>query len=146
MGIDIMSVPTCASAAATIVRSSNSNSVSVFMAGFAVGLLITVGAFVAHAKGARRRKRVGESFEATMGSNGFSMPVGDDPQAISVDVLGLGMGFEDQASYLRQVEHLAPGIGGIESHAVPFADTTGTSRSVREVLSRRLGVSPVISS
>ena len=79
-----------------------------------------------------------------MGPTEFSMPVGDDPQAV-VDVLGLGMASEDQAASLRQVERLALGIeGDVEglespkSYEAPADDAAGASHSVREVLSRRL--------
>lgn len=144
MGIGIISAPTCAYAVTTAVTPFNSNAVSAFAAGFVVGFLITAGAFVAYARVAKRRRRVGESLEATIGPTEFSMPVGDDPQAV-VDVLGLGMASEDQAASLRQVERLALGIeGDIEglespkSYEAPVDDAAGASHSVREVLSRRL--------
>lgn len=143
-GLGIMSAPTCAYAVTTAVTPFNSNSVSTFAAGFAVGLLITAGAFVVYTRVAKRRGRVGESPEVTIGPTEFSMPVGDDPQAV-VDVLGLGMASEDQAASLRQVERLALGIeGDIEglespkSYEAPADDAAGASHSVREVLSRRL--------
>ena len=47
MGIGIMSAPTCAYAVTTTATPFNSNAVSAFVAGFAVGFLITAGAFVA---------------------------------------------------------------------------------------------------
>ena len=46
MGIGIISAPTCAYAVTTAVTPFNSNSISAFAAGFAVGFLITAGAFV----------------------------------------------------------------------------------------------------
>ena len=142
MGIGTVSIPTCAYELKATVTPFNSNSVSAFIVGFAVGLLITVGAFVVYARVAKRRRRAGESLEATIGPTEFSMPVGDDPQAV-VDVLGLGMAFEDQAASLRQVERFA------KSYEAPANDAARAPRSVREVLSRRLdgnglGVSSVI--
>ena len=142
MGIGTVSIPTCAYELKATVTPFNSNSVSAFIVGFAVGLLITVGAFVVYARVAKRMGRVGESPEATIGPTEFSMPVGDDPQAV-VDVLGLGMAFEDQAASLRQVERFA------KSYEAPANDAARAPRSVREVLSRRLdgnglGVSSVI--
>ena len=77
-----------------------------------MGFLITGGAFVAFACVAKRWGRAGESPEATMGPTEFSMPVGDDPQEVGVDVLGLDMAPEGQAASLRQVELLALGIEG----------------------------------
>ena len=96
MGISIMSAPTCAYAATTTATPFNSNAVSAFVAGFAVGFLITAGALVAYACVAKRRGRAGESLEATMGPTEFSMPVGDDPQEVGVDVLGLGVAPRDR--------------------------------------------------
>lgn len=126
MGIGIISAPTCAYAVTTAVIPFNSNSVSAFAAGFAVGLLITAGAFVVYTRVAKRRGRVGESLEATIGPTEFSMPVGDDPQEVGVDVLGLDMAPEGQAASLRQVERLALGIGGdsvsCRSRSDPTAD------------------------
>ena len=75
---------------------------------------------------AKRRGRAGESPEATMGPTEFSMPVGDDPQEVGVDVLGLDMAPEGQAASLRQVERLALGIEGdsvsCRSRSDPTAD------------------------
>ena len=130
MGIGIMSAPTCAYAATTTATPFNSNAVSAFVAGFAVGFLITAGAFVAYACVAKRRGRAGESPEATMGPTEFSMPVGDDPQEVGVDVLGLDMAPEGQAASLRQVERLALGIGGdVESLDSPKSSLSVSCRS-----------------
>ena len=129
MGIGIMSAPTCAYAVTTTAIPFNSNAVAAFVAGFAVGFLTTAGAFVAYACVAKRRGRAGESPEATMGPTEFSMPVGDDPQAV-VDVLGLGMASEGQAASLRQVERLALGIGGdVESLDSPKSSLSVSCRS-----------------
>ena len=125
-GLGIMSAPTCAYAVTTAVTPFNSNAVSAFAAGFVVGFLITAGAFVAYACVAKRRGRAGESPEVTMGPTEFSMPLGDDPQEVGVDVLGLDMAPEGQAASLRQVERLALGIGGdsvsCRSRSDPTAD------------------------
>ena len=67
-------------------------------------------ALVAHTSTAKRRRRAGEDPEETVGATEFSMPVGDDLQAVGVDVLGLDMAPEDQAASLQQVERLALGI------------------------------------
>ena len=150
MGIGIATVPSCAYAATT--AATPLNSVPTLAVGAAVGLLVTVGACVAYASTAKRRRRTGRGLEGTVGLTEFSMPVGDDLQAVGVDVLELDMAPEDQVASLRQVERLALGIeGGVEgseNHEVPSADTAGASRSVREVLSERLdgnglGMSPV---
>ena len=130
MGIGIMSAPTCAYAATTTATPFNSNAVSTFVAGFAVGFLITAGAFVAYACVAKRRGRAGESLEATMGPTEFSMPVGDDPQEVGVDVLGLGVAPEGQAASLRQVERLALGIeGDVEGLDSPKSSLSVSCRS-----------------
>ena len=129
MGIGIISAPTCAYAVTTAVTPFNSNSISAFAAGFAVGFLITAGAFVVYTRVAKRRGRVGESLEATIGPTEFSMPVGDDPQAV-VDVLGLGMASEGQAASLRQVERLALGIeGDVEGLDSPKSSLSVSCRS-----------------
>ena len=108
MGIGIASAPSCAYAATT--AAAPFNPVSALAVGAVVGLLVTIGALVAHTSTAKRRRRAGEDPEETVGATEFSMPVGDDLQAVGVDVLGLDMAPEDQAASLQQVERLALGI------------------------------------
>ena len=130
--IGVANVPICAYADTT--SSTPFNPVSVFMAGFAVGFLIAVCVFVTYRSVARRRERAGKSLEAT---------AEDSLRIVGVNALGPSMALEDQAASLRQVGRIALGIeSDIESpksyEALSAGAARTSSRSVREVLSRRL--------